>query len=376
MGPPCRRGCAPPRRSRRPGVGPLRRGPRTARPAPAYPSTRDHRRRADRRRDRREPSSTTSIATSVGRYRTATQTRDASACLRTLVRASCTMRNAARSAPAGNATRSPSTRTFTGSPEATVSATKVSRSPIPGLGTSSGWLVSSRNTLRSRRISPNAVRLIASMATSDSLAASGERSSTMRPVPACTAITLIEWATTSWSSRAMRSRSEMTAWRANCSRVRASSAARSRSAAAASIARRLPSPTSQAVSNTATLATTVAGPEPVSATATAIAKVVTASRTAARRRGQRAATVYTAITIAGPSPTATKPRDTYTRPVTTMATSTASGHRRRTAKGATWRTTSTDPTTRSTGSSTVPTTRLTLNRANAAASRASNTATL
>ena len=114
----------------------------------------------------------------------------------------------------------------------------------------------------------------------------------------------------------------------------------------------------------------------MSATATAIATVVTASRTTARRRGQRAATVYTATTIAGPSPTTTKPRDTYTRPVTTMATSTASGHRRRTAKGATWRTTSTDPTTRSTGSSTVPTTRLTLNRANAAASKASNTATL
>ena len=141
------------------------------------------------------------------------------------------------------------------------------------------------------------------MTTSASRASSGERSSTTRPVPACTAITLIEWATTSCSSRAIRSRSSVTAWWASCSRVRANSAARSRSAAALSIARRFPSPTNQATPNTSTLDTTVSGPEPVRATAAAITAVLVQSRTAARRRGQRAATVYTATTIAGPNAT-------------------------------------------------------------------------
>jgi hypothetical protein len=57
---------------------------------------------------------------------------------------------------------------------------------------------------------------------------------------------LMLWATTSWSSRAMRSRSSTTARLASSSRARSSSAARCLAAAIASWRRRVPSPSHQA----------------------------------------------------------------------------------------------------------------------------------
>ena len=71
-----------------------------------------------------------------------------------------------------------------------------------------------------RRISVSADRLVASMAASACLASSGWVSITWPPTADCTAITLIECATTSCSSRAMRSRSSATARRACSSRSR------------------------------------------------------------------------------------------------------------------------------------------------------------
>ena len=197
------------------------------------------------------------------------------------------MRNAARSAPAGSATCSPSTRTWTGSPEGDGLGHQGVEVTHAGVGDEQRLPGVVAQHVEEPPHLPRAVRLVASMATSDSLAASGEQSSTIRPLPACTAITLMEWVTMSWSFAGDGQPLGDHRLAGQLLRVRASFDGAFRSAAAASVARRFPSPTSHAVANTATLATTVAGPEPVSATATAIVEVVPASRTAARRRGQR-----------------------------------------------------------------------------------------
>ena len=69
---------------------------------------------------------------------------------------------------------------------------------------------SSRSTPSRRRISVSVDRLVAEIASSDFFASAGSVSMTCAPTPACTAITPIEWATTSCSSCAMRSRSSAT----------------------------------------------------------------------------------------------------------------------------------------------------------------------
>ena len=77
----------------------------------------------------------------------------------------------------------------------------------------------------------SADRLVVSMAASAFLASAGWVSMTWLPTPDCTAITLIAWATTSCSSRAIRSLSSTTAWRARSSRSRSRDSLRSLSAA-------------------------------------------------------------------------------------------------------------------------------------------------
>ena len=69
------------------------------------------------------------------------------------------------------------------------------------------------------------------MAANACLASSGCVSITWPPTADCTAMTLIECATTSCSSRAMRSRSSVTARRASASRSRSSRSARAFSSA-------------------------------------------------------------------------------------------------------------------------------------------------
>ena len=105
---------------------------------------------------------------------------------------------------------------------------------------------------------------------------------------------LMLWATTSWSSRAMRSRSSVTARLASSSRARSSSAARRRAVSTASWRRRVPSPSHQPAAMIRPSSARVP-PSPIdrglaSQTRTSTASV--AARPAReRRRGQRAATV-------------------------------------------------------------------------------------
>ena len=75
-----------------------------------------------------------------------------------------------------------------------------------------------------RRISVSVDRLVAEIASSDFFASAGSVSMTCAPTPACTAITPIEWATTSCRSWAMRKRSSATARLASSSRSRSSDA--------------------------------------------------------------------------------------------------------------------------------------------------------
>ena len=69
-----------------------------------------------------------------------------------------------------------------------------------------------------RRISASVERLVFEIAFNDRFASSGSVSITCAPTPACTAITPMEWATTSWSSWAIRSRSSATARLASSAR--------------------------------------------------------------------------------------------------------------------------------------------------------------
>jgi hypothetical protein len=105
---------------------------------------------------------------------------------------------------------------------------------------------------------------------------------------------LMLWATTSWSSRAMRSRSSVTARRASSSRACSNSAARCRAAATASWRRRVPSPSHQAAATTSPSSTRVEA-SPIDRGRARKIRASTAS-VAARpatetRRGQEAAAV-------------------------------------------------------------------------------------
>ena len=75
--------------------------------------------------------------------------------------------------------------------------------------------LSDRSRPSSRRISTSPSRAVTSMLPSASRATSGRSSMTWCATPAWTAMTLIEWATTSCRSRAIRSRSALTARRAS-----------------------------------------------------------------------------------------------------------------------------------------------------------------
>jgi hypothetical protein len=84
------------------------------------------------------------------------------------------------------------------------------------------------------------------MASKAPAARPGSPSTATGPASACTTIMLTWWATTSWSSRAMRARSEATARWASPARSRSSRTARSASSAARARWTRARSPSSQA----------------------------------------------------------------------------------------------------------------------------------
>ena len=99
-----------------------------------------------------------------------------------------------------------------------------------------------------RRISVSAVRPACStfLSASASSEAAGIR---CRTAPTWSTITLTAWATTSWSSRAIRARSSATATRAADSRSRSARSARSSAASACWLRSRSAKPTSQPTAN-------------------------------------------------------------------------------------------------------------------------------
>ncbi len=210
----------------------------------------------------------------------------------TLVRASWTIRKAARSISGGRGRRSPSRRTSTWTPASFAEAVSRSRSASPGAG--SRGAVSApgpgsvrRNAPRVRRSPARVSLLVSSMMASALRASSGCVSMTRRPTPAWMAMTPMLCAIMSCSSRAIRSRSAATAWAAVCER----------SAAACSRRSRTEWPVIQAAARARTRTATVRAKPSVpvprrAAKATCTPSVVTAAVTAMRRG--RVATTYPA----------------------------------------------------------------------------------
>src|SRR6476661_781397 len=198
------------------------------------------------------PESVTSTATDSGRYLIVTSAAEAAPCLITLVSASWTIRYADRSMPGGMSPRWPSTLI----PTSWTWPASEARSARPGAGVRlPRGSPSCRSTPSSRRISVSAERLVASMAASACRASPGWVSITWLPTADCTAMTLIECAMTSCSSRAMRRRSSVTARRASSSRSRSARSVRAVSSAHRARRRRKFRPVSQATRMPSSLST-------------------------------------------------------------------------------------------------------------------------
>ena len=172
------------------------------------------------------PTSTTSTTTSSGPATTRARTVAAPACRRALVRASWRMRYAARSTPAGSWPASPSRVRSTARPAAASSPTSRSASRSRGLGArvGSGWSgaeapASSPSAESSPRSSVRVERPTRWMARRHS-AEAASAGSCASPASACTTISETLCATTSWTSRAMRSRCSAARARASAARPR------------------------------------------------------------------------------------------------------------------------------------------------------------
>ena len=177
------------------------------------------------------------------------------ACFITFVSASCTMRYPVRRTLSGTGVdTSPTHRISTDVPVARTVWASASMASMTGAGARRPRGASSeRSTPSMRRSSCSAERPVVSIASSARLASSGWVSITCTPTPACTVITLMAWATTSCSSRAIRSRSSATARAASSIRSRSSTAARASRMAMRSRRVRMISPTAHAAPNTKTL---------------------------------------------------------------------------------------------------------------------------
>src|ERR1700729_2924475 len=174
------------------------------------------------------PSSTISTSSSSGQYRTRTSARDAAACLRVLVSASCTMRYADTPIIGGNERSSPSTLTTTASSDSLILAASRGSWLRPGCGARSSRSPACRRNPSRRCNSPTACRLETSIAANAPFALTRSLSITTRAAPAWTPIMLTWWATTSCSSRAIRTRSSNTACSACVARDSATSACSAR----------------------------------------------------------------------------------------------------------------------------------------------------
>src|SRR5579884_341789 len=170
-----------------------------------------------------EPSSVTATCSDSADQDRRTHARVRPACLRLLVSASCTIRYAESSTPSLPVGGAPSIASVTCRPAWFISSTSAGRPARLGTGASSGSAPLSRSTPTRRRISANACRPVRSIVASARLARSSSSSGSSPAPPACMTITPSAWATTSWSSRAIRARSSATAARARSLRARSSS---------------------------------------------------------------------------------------------------------------------------------------------------------
>ena len=171
------------------------------------------------------PSSSTISSRSCFRWRTRTRTVFAAACLSAFVRASCTIRKAARSTPVGAVWRPRRCRGRRASPVSRARSTSCGSWSSPGWGASGTRSPSARSTPRSRRISAIACRAVVSIPVRSAASRACSGPSRRRIACAWIATTLIECETTSCNSRAIRARSASTASRSRRSRSRSACAA-------------------------------------------------------------------------------------------------------------------------------------------------------
>ncbi len=136
-------------------------------------------------------------------------------CRTTLVRASWTIRKAARSVPGARRGGSPSTSTVR--PALAACSTSSDSRSSPGAG-ARGAAPGARRASSTWRTSPSASLLWSLIVVSAVRACSGSESRSARPTPACTLITEMLWASTSCSSCAIRSRSSSARRRAASAR--------------------------------------------------------------------------------------------------------------------------------------------------------------
>ena len=150
--------------------------------------------------------------------------------------ASCTIRKTVRSTPGGDGGASPTVPSSTYSPEAVSRSTRSGSWATPGCGASRYGASPdpSRSRPSIRVSSAIAWCPVSCTAWRGSRARSGEPSRNASETPACTTITLTQWATTSCSSRAIRLRSAASAAATSASRSVSSRWARSASSRARS----------------------------------------------------------------------------------------------------------------------------------------------
>ena len=140
---------------------------------------------------------------------------------------SCTIRNTADWTPCGMAAWS--SRSSIATVSAPVPVARMRSRSRSGCGRSRGSSESSARSMPSTdRTSSSEVLLVSLMFARAARACSGWVSIRWRPTPACTLIWLSEWAITSCSSRAMRTRSACSAVCRRCEARRRNSATRSR----------------------------------------------------------------------------------------------------------------------------------------------------
>ena len=146
----------------------------------------------------------------------------------TFVSASCRIRNAARSTLAGSRSSGPAISVRISRPPAAVRVTSSSRLARLGAGARSGGSSGWRSAARTDRSSRSASLLTSLIVLRAVRACSGRSSMRWSPTAACTLMTEMLCASTSCTSRAMRTRSSLARRRSSSRRVRRAATSRSR----------------------------------------------------------------------------------------------------------------------------------------------------